>query len=173
MANLLGSPFKKYVNDQIVTRQKLFGKKKDLTPNEIQYLNTRNAWVKLASGVNVEQKRLDLLKANGNDLVKGVTPGFDLGIKNVLFNGLSSFGQLDENEIQKMLDLGHFSGKRSVFDNSKFSKKNYYNYNQQQREGISGPNSAYGVGGTEFGPSPMPGIVEGHMRLNYHLYPIY
>ena len=29
MSNILGSPFKKYVNEQIIARQKLFGKTKN------------------------------------------------------------------------------------------------------------------------------------------------
>ena len=58
MGNLLGEPFKKYVNDQIRIRQKIHGKKNNRTTQEIQYLSSKNAWVKLASAVMVNEDRI-------------------------------------------------------------------------------------------------------------------
>ena len=58
--NLIGEPFRSYVNEQIKARQEIHGKT-NRTTKEIQYLNSRNAWIKLASAVFVEQKRLDYL----------------------------------------------------------------------------------------------------------------
>ena len=60
MGNLLGEPFKKYVADQINDRQAVHGKA-NRSINEIQYLNSRNAWVKLASGTSMDESRLKLL----------------------------------------------------------------------------------------------------------------
>ena len=97
MGNLLGEPFKDYVTNQINDRQAVHGKA-NRTVEELQYLNSRNAWIKLASGTSFTQDRLDLLKKNKGDqeenpLLIGVVPGQDLAIRNVLFNGLSSFGK--------------------------------------------------------------------------------
>ena len=86
--NLLGQPFSPYVNGQIKARQKVHGKQSERTLDEIKYLNSRNAWVKLASGVSLKQGRLDLLK--GNPIVDKAIPGSNLAQNNILFNGLSS-----------------------------------------------------------------------------------
>ena len=92
MANVIGEPFKEYVNSQIKKRQEIHGKK-NRTIQEISYLNSTNSWVKLASGVSLSQERLDLLKTSyGNPLVDNTIPGKDLAINNVLFNGLTSVG---------------------------------------------------------------------------------
>jgi hypothetical protein len=159
--NLLGQPFNDYVRDQIKTRQKIHGKKSERTLEEIQYLNSRNAWIKLASGVSLEQGRLDLLKINGNPMLNGVTKGNDLAQKNILFNGITSIKHNEEG-IKEIMDdtrlsrqdilediWGNFSGKKGI---------TYQGYNH--RSGINGTNRAYGVGGTDFGYSPMPGIID-------------
>ena len=81
--NLIGEPFLFYVNDQIKIRQEVHGKR-NRSIQEIQYLNSRNVWIKLASAVFVEQKRLDLLKNQndrGNPLLDNVTTGQDLAEK--------------------------------------------------------------------------------------------
>ena len=133
--NLIGGPYEKYVNDQIIIRQKLHGKANRST-RELQYLNSRNAWVKLASGTKMTQQRLDLLK--DNPLVSGTLPGKDLAINNVLFNGLTAVGDVTGTPEDKTTSIS-----------------------QRHRAGITGPNRAYGVGGTnQYGYSPMPGIVD-------------
>ena len=86
MGNLIGEPFKDYVSRQIISRQKVHGKQ-TRTLQELQYLNSKNAWIKLASGTSMEQRRLDLLSKSGNPLVVGTAPGLDLAVNNVLFNG--------------------------------------------------------------------------------------
>ncbi len=144
MGNLLGEPFKEYVNEQIRARQKVHGKK-TRTVQELQYLNSKNAWIKLASGTYLFQERLDLLQKTGNPLVTGMTPGVDLAVNNVLFNGLSSFGDVYKND-----------------ENKKIIK-----FNQTQRSGITGDEykRAYGVGGTQqYGYSPMPGILDANIK---------
>ena len=85
MGNLLGEPFDKYVNEQIRARQRLHGASNRST-RDLQYLNSRNAWVKLASGCLLDQRRVDMLK--GNPLITGKDDS--TAINNVLFNGLSS-----------------------------------------------------------------------------------
>ncbi len=120
MGNLLGQPFDKFVNEQIRIRQRIHGDS-ERSIQDIQYLNSRNAWIKLASSCLLNKKRLAMFK--GNPLIS-TTPGGATAQNNVLFSGLS-----DSNNIP--------------------------------REGITGPNRAYGVGGTDqFGYSPMPGIID-------------
>ena len=141
MANLLGEPFKEYVNDQIRVRQKVHGKK-NRSVDELKYLNTRNAWIKMASSVSIDEDRLKLLKNGGsNELLNGIYEGKNLALKNVLFGGLSSFGKIFKNKTDK---------EKEVFE-------------KQYRSGIEGDRykRAYGVGGTsQFGYSPMPGIID-------------
>ena len=165
MGNLLGQPFEDYVNGQISARQKVHGKKNRST-KDIQYLNSRNAWIKLASGVSIKQNRLDLLKANGNDLINNIHPGQDLAIKNVLFNGLVQVGRSSSTtkEVQTPnmeidftnLNLKNLYGKDTTTTQTTYNTT----FNQRQRSGIKGSNRAYGVGGTDFGYSPMPGIID-------------
>jgi len=140
MGNLLGEPFRKYVRNQIIERQKIHAKTVGRSMNDIKYLNSRNAWVKLASGVALDQRRFDLLK--GNPMLEGVKLGQDLAVKNVLFNGLASFGS------------------STLEDPDNITSKDTFNYNLQQRSGITGTNKAYGIGGKDFGYSPMPGIID-------------
>ena len=152
--NLLGQPFSPYVNGQIKARQKVHGKQSERTLDEIKYLNSRNAWVKLASGVSLKQGRLDLLK--GNPIVDKAIPGSNLAQNNILFNGLSSIDKtIDSGEHVEMLKA---HAKKMGWK----TPGQFYKYNMNQRAGIEGfqSNPAYGVGGTDFGYSPMPGIID-------------
>ena len=80
MANLLGEPFRAYVDDQIRVRQKVHGKKSRST-QELQYLNTRTAWIKMASAVSIDEDRLQLLRNQNNELVRGIYEGKNLALK--------------------------------------------------------------------------------------------
>ena len=55
VGNIVGEPFKKYVNDQIKTRQEVYGSgfNNSRTPEQINYLNSKLSWVKMASSVIV------------------------------------------------------------------------------------------------------------------------
>ena len=61
MPNIIGEPFKPWLAKQINTRQEAHGSGTDGTPRSmdtITYLNSKTAWVKLASGVKVNEDRL-------------------------------------------------------------------------------------------------------------------
>ena len=58
--NLIGEPFKSYVNEQIKVRQKVHGKV-NRTLDDIAYLNSRNAWIKMASGVVLTSEKYKLV----------------------------------------------------------------------------------------------------------------
>jgi LAS superfamily LD-carboxypeptidase LdcB len=160
MGNVIGEPFKEYIDKQIKKRQEIHGKK-DRTIEEISYLNSTLAWVKLASGVSLTQERLDLLKNQyGNSIVNNIKPGKELATKNVLFNGLTSMGSTNYTQEQSTENLSETLGipyaDRDVTVTS--DVENFKN-SQQQRTGFLGANGAYGIGGNDFGIVPMPGIV--------------
>lgn len=141
MANLIGEGFNNYVRRQINDRQKVYGSGANgaRSQKELTYLNSRTAWIKVASSVSVlskqDENKLARLRLKNLGLGSQVSLGKDLAKQFVLFNGVSS---LENNQGSTL----------------------------KQREGIktrtnpsSTHNSAYGMGGLEFGQQPMPGIV--------------
>tara|TARA_R110001583_G_scaffold29871_1_gene103947 strand:+ start:5948 stop:9430 length:3483 start_codon:yes stop_codon:yes gene_type:complete len=132
MGNIVGQSLDPYVGKQVNKRQEVYGggaPGDTRTLDEITYLNSRTAWIKLASGTSMTGERLKLLKKGGNELVSN-QEGTALAKNNVLFNGLS------RKQGDKLIG----------------------------RSGITGVNKAYGVGGTDFGFSPMPGIVDASVK---------
>ena len=86
MGNIVGESFKDYVANQINLRQKVHGKQ-NRSLKEISYLNSRTSWVKLASGVFVEQDRLNLIpEISGESKYLGQ----NLAKSFVLFNGVQN-----------------------------------------------------------------------------------
>jgi hypothetical protein len=97
MSNIVGEPFNEIIKTQIETRQEYFGdlssSVKEIRKNQIQLLHNSNAFIKLASSVNVSE---DALKNIG---VSESLSENKLAEKFVLFNGVSDFS--NENPIQK------------------------------------------------------------------------
>jgi hypothetical protein len=78
---VVGEPFDEFVYKQINKRQKIHGKT-ERTIEDLQYLNSKTAWVKLASGVKlVGDERIKNLE------FKGIGQDIDLARKYVLFGG--------------------------------------------------------------------------------------
>ena len=136
MANLLGDGFSNYVRKQINDRQKLHGKQ-NRTTKELAYLNSRTAWIKMVSGVSVDNSRLRML-----GLENVFSEGLDLAKEFVLFNGISKVKTNKDGSNGKITQREGIIGKNSTLK-SKFKN-----------------NVAYGLGGTEFGIVPMPGIID-------------
>jgi len=94
MPDIIGERLEQYVVNQILDRQQLHGKGTygeniDFslrTPQIISTLNSNTAWVKLASGVKIEQNVLDNL-----GLSSQYSTGLDLAEKNILYSGLSEY----------------------------------------------------------------------------------
>ena len=165
MANLIGEPYDPYVSSQINARQKIYGKKVNRTPEEISYLNSSNAWIKLASAVEIDQDRLNILKKNNNYMAIMSQPGKSLAMQNVLFNGLTSYGEyMDKALMNKILkESGGKYNKRDFQVGGKLENRRgeVQKYIQQRaRAGIGGVGGAYGIDGADFGYSPMPGIID-------------
>ena len=136
MGNLIGEPFEPYVNSQIDARQQIYGKKSNRTSEEIAYLNSNNGWVKLASGIEINDERLTLLKKNNNQMLNTISTGKQLAMEYVLFNGITSYSESTDKDGNKK-------------------------YSQNQYQGVGkGGRVAYGVDGTDFGYSPMPGLID-------------
>ena len=145
MANLpvspVGGPLEDYVNNQIKSRQKVHGSGLEGTRSseEITYLNGKNAWIKMASSVDLDpiqgKERLAKLGFTNNqadDLL-----GSALARQFVLFNGTSKFGE----PLQ-----------RSGVSNTTNPLNTFL----------------YGTGGNDFGLQAMPGITSfevGHNNI--------
>jgi hypothetical protein len=129
--NIIGEPFEKYVKDQITLRQEVYGSGFDATrtPEQINYLNTRTAWIKMASSVSVDsRKRLTDLNLNAD-----VYSGQQLAKKAILFRTISELNS---------------EGNYTFGSGINKSTNNIWN-----------TQSAYGLGGNDFGIQPPPGIV--------------
>ena len=107
MANVVGEGLDGYVNNQINQRQLIHGKNQR-TRKDIQYLNNRNAWVKLASGVFLENT------TTPNKPGSKFGQGMRFPMKYVLFNGITEY--FNEDEKGQLIDTGERDkDKRPIF----------------------------------------------------------
>ena len=145
--NIVGEPIDGFVQLQINARQsnQFSGYGNNLrTPEQLQYLNNRNAWVKLASSVKItNSNRLsDIGIINPSEFK-------DMGLakKAILFNTLSSYTNnksplsseragIGKETIANFFDSIYFTGASDVWNDT----------------------FAYGIGGSDFGLQPPPGI---------------
>jgi hypothetical protein len=120
MANFIGQQFKPWVAQQIKHRQKVLGSTQR-TPEEIMYMNNMNSWVRIASSVDIEPERAELLGI-------GNLTGAQLAKRFVLLNTLSTpkGGIVPSNEVR----------------NNPITAADY----------------SYGLGSSEYGYTPPPGI---------------
>ena len=138
MPNIIGEPFKKYVAGQINQRQKAHGSgtlQNPRTPEYISYLNSKTAWVKLASGVSIDTDR------TAKEKIRDGLAWTALAKNYVLFGGTSRL------EGDKLKQRGTYAdGSNNVWD--------YYKgtYNVSANKSISNENTG------DFGLAPMPGI---------------
>ena len=136
MANFTGEATQAYVTQQVQQRQNIQGKL-NKSNEELQYLTNKNAFVRLASSVVVE-----------NDTKKQGFPGSELAKKFVLFNGVT--------EIQPSQD------ENGNISSTQTQRAGILNSNSP--EAIKNNNNVYGVGGLEFGLSPMMGITQVNIK---------
>ena len=145
--NIIGEEFEDYVFAQISQRQKnqYSGYNSTRTPEQIQYLNNTNAWVKLASGVSVNEEDGGLeriRKVIKDDSLVDQFNGSEFAKKTILFNGLSEVDPATYKNGKKIEVLSQYNNRAGYSKSS-----NVWNLN-----------SAYGLGGSDFGQQPMPGI---------------
>tara|TARA_R110000765_G_scaffold158557_1_gene262117 strand:+ start:6 stop:3503 length:3498 start_codon:yes stop_codon:yes gene_type:complete len=178
MGNVVGEKFDDFVIDQINARQSLAGKgfgEATLSPSDLLLLNNRNAWLKLASSVNVFNnpvpKGIQGMTPKARDLFLQQIPTLgtqrliDIGIgageapdylgsqlaqKSVLFNTLSEF---TPTTYKKNEETGELTDQIDI--------PGSYNF----RSGVSKSDSlwnssnSYGLGGSNFGLTPAPGLI--------------
>ena len=158
--NIVGEEFKEYVFKQIGQRQKdqYSGYDQDRTPEQIQYLNNQTAWVKLASGMEIvkEDGGLErLARVIGDPTLVNQFRGTELAEKTILFNGTSRLNREIINESYD--DEGN-----PIYGEDNFQKGKGLGYTSRsgynKTKSIWNFNSVYGLGGTDFGQQPMPGI---------------
>ena len=134
MGKIIGEQFRSYVSNQINTRQKAHGSGVDgniRTVDQLSYLNSKTAWVKLASGVSITGERA------GTEEIGEGNSGTTLAKRNVLFGGTSDmYGSTSLTQ-------------RGTYEDS---PENIYN----RREGTYNVKAT--DGSSEFGLVPMPGI---------------
>lgn len=133
MANVIGEPLLKFVQDQIETRQKAQGSgvASYRTPEQISYLNSKTAWIKMASAVEVSSKRIE---------AEGLRSDFNesgLAKYAVLFDGVSRLNG------KELIPRGSVFGKNGIWD----YYDGAYSVSANKNENVS-----------EFGLAPMPGI---------------
>ena len=142
--NIVGEEFENYVFDQIGYRQSAQGSglNSNRSPEVLQYLNNNNAFIKLASSVSVEDgygvERLGKIVGN-SDAEK--YRGYNLAKNSILFNGLSS-----------LYNKGEYNFREGVTKTKKTGGN------------LWDSTSAYGLGGSNFGLQPMPGIIGANVR---------
>ena len=137
MSNIVGEGFNPIIVKQIDQRQKVYGSA-NRTNEQLSYLNARTGWVRLVSSV-------DLIDSN----IRGGfgVGGSNLAKENVLFNGTTT-QKPTVNEDGKIIPNnysrgGIWDGKSTIGEDEVKQPYNYY---------------AYGMGGTDYGLRPMPGI---------------
>jgi hypothetical protein len=133
--NLIGEEFEEYVRKQITVRQKIHGSGTSNNPRPIEYLNylnSKTAWVKLASGVSISKERLE------REGMNSTFSKIELAKQRVLFGGVASL------EGNKLTQRGTNSNR-----NLNITDPNSGTYNVNQKNKIDD---------LEFGLVPMPGI---------------
>jgi len=142
--NIVGEPFEDFVANQIKKRQsnQFSGYGTSLRTNDqLQYLTNRNAWVKLASSVDV--------------LVDTIT---GIRLEDFISSKLKNIG------LSPTAYLGSKLAEEAILFNTLSSYTNPSSPLNSTRAGVSNTNTlwnntfAYGLGGTDYGIQPPPGI---------------
>jgi len=131
--NIVGEGLPTNIGNQIRTRQKIYGSI-NRTTEEILYLNSRTSFVKAVSSVDIENYNTGSIVNTRPELSSIISNygGDKLARNFILFNGTSKEGGILRAGIPQELLTG---------------ANQYVN------------DFAYGLGGTEFGARPMPGIM--------------
>jgi len=163
--NILGEEFKQYVFDQIDIRQKLngagsVGSSINRTNNTtlLTYLNNRNAWVKMASGValvdKIDGKNLPE-KSTGISRLTSISK--DLGDPSSKIGYIKYNGQGLAKNFVLFNTLSNLNFKKGTQDFSDYTFRRGIQTSQQSWLDVD---SSYGFGGTEMGLQPTPGIID-------------
>ena len=166
VGNIIGEPIKPIIGEQVDLRQKvhgagLTGESVERTPEVLNYLNNRNAWIKMASGVSIlkgeGEERLKALAKNetsgyltNNDIESLI--GINLAKKYVLFNTLQ---ELTKGAVTTTTGEGNdavLTQTSTAIYNTRSGTRNSNSWGDSQGKMYGG------LGGNSRGLQPVPGI---------------
>jgi len=159
MGNVIGQPLEGYVVDQIKARQKLHGsgvrfENNTRTPDQLSILNSNTSWIKLASGVYIDDE--DRLRDLGFTTTERANlKGMGLAKKYVLYNGISEYedGALTQRQGFKPSNFQDvISNGKTVGAIVKDTEDSSYIYSRYRNAGSE-------THGSDSGYNPMPGII--------------
>ena len=180
--NIVGEPFDTFVREQIKVRQsnQYGGYDSSRTGDQLQYLTNRNAWVKLASSVNIT----DTVKITPQEIVTRTGETITVGVGSGVFNPLgqiitnplaglqipkTTITTVKSDALRKMGIDGKYAGSRLAEAAVLFNTLSSFNPDTKSylpfRAGISNNTDlwndsfAYGIGGSNYGLQPPPGII--------------
>ena len=190
--NLLGGPFKPYVDEQVTQRQtRLGGIQK--SQEEIVWENGKSAYLALASSVNIENTTYLEIRNEVKEV--SVAPSFQKRRNSVIFDDTQTTLRNVKTEITKTHNDGEkrikqlglpdeyygnqlannlvLFGGTAYFETSDADENDTITSNEYSnpyyRSGLATSdsllnNSAYGFGGTSFGLSAMPGLTSFNIK---------
>tara|TARA_R110001592_G_scaffold342236_1_gene631922 strand:- start:671 stop:3844 length:3174 start_codon:yes stop_codon:yes gene_type:complete len=173
IGNIVGQPLNDYVADEINIRQKTHGSGFDnnlRTPEQINYLNSRLSWVKMASSVEIVDKP--------SLTTSPTTTSTSQPSKNAVFieqnkllehgEGTKKLTEIFGENISSFQGIGLakkailFNGLTETIDtetsNTGSTSTDYIFRNGISTNGSIWNNGAYGLGGLDYGIQPMPGV---------------
>ena len=165
--NIIGQDFNSKLIDEINLRQKIHGSgfQKNRTSQQIQFLNNRNAWLKMASSVYVigEQTRTDFKYQETEDEIKFFNTDTN---KDGIFDGIERLKQIGISDTENF--VGNQLAQKGILFNTlseatfnaegKFEKYNFRS-GVTKSNSLWNSNSSYGLGGSNFGLTPAPGLL--------------
>ena len=189
--NLLGGPFKPYVDEQVSQRQTRLGNIQK-SQEEIVWENGKSAYLALASSVNIENSETTTYKTTPlknrdtsfSDEVQGVSTQTQEITYSDIASGNSTRTIVDQTIIhndgeKRIKQLGlpkEYYGNQLANSLVLFGGTAYFEVNSSgsysnpyYRSGLATSdsllnNSAYGFGGTSFGLSAMPGLTSFNIK---------
>lgn len=126
MSNIIGESFDDYVKTQVDVRQKVLGLT-NRRPEDLVYLNSKTAWLRLASSVNINKEYFS--NTNPNSDLQNLTDD-KLARKFILLGGTSDDGG--------SLATGNFGAEQSsIFDNQTYGLGGIEDYGFKPLPGLN------------------------------------
>lgn len=147
MSNIVGDAVRKYVRNQINTRQGALGKSQR-TSQDLAWMYGKSSWVTLASSVNIASQNIAVPNKNGETVILNDS-GSTFRQKFIGLSGQNYGGNRLAREFVLQGGTVTVSGSNPPELRSGISRTDSI---------LPSNPSAYGLGGTEFGLVPMPGI---------------
>ena len=184
--NLLGGPFKPYVDEQVAQRQTRLGNLQK-SQEDVVWENGKSAYLALASSVNIENSAYYIREERTNFVASQNKTTAEGNFGPVLASDEVSNLKIDYKGTNKLRSLGlpeDFLGNPLANNLVLFGGTAYFETNDADENGAipsneySNPyyrsglatsdsllgNSAYGFGGTSFGLSAMPGLTSFNIK---------